>query len=714
MTSFNLFPEPFTNAMGWALVHTLWQGTVFAAAAALALRVSQNRSSFVRYGISIGALALQLLTFLLTVWICYEPVRATLQISGEQQPSLVMTPSTTGNWTGELTSWLNSHFPLLVTAWFCGAALLMVRLVGGWVLVQRLTRRNVHPVAQAWQSYLNQLSNQLGIGKTVRLIESAEIAVPMTIGWLKPVVLLPIGLLTGLSTRQVEAVLAHELAHIKRYDYLVNLIQSAVEIVLFFHPAIWWLSARVREEREHCCDDVAIRFCGERASLAQALVHIEERRQAVLATPALAMAFGARKQTFVQRVKRVIGVNDQQSTAKPNGLLVAGCLVLITGLVTGQHLYRPVKGRPQHGDSITINAWKSKTDTLVELSEPQEITLSVPDKSEPPFVFAATDTIDPVTRIRLEKELEYHTEQMKRLEREMGKLTPQFEHEQLLALKNNALELADLEQEKVTMQLQKMQLDLERNVQRTVELEQKRAQLNGKLSQEETRRLEKAQQDAQQMQKKLEQLNEQAFAKSHQKLQELTEGSLRLLNDSMSVFNAKAAKLANMASLHAVEMLRLKEKLYLLDTLRARADGFQAVPDVPALEAVPSPVPAIAPVPGPAPRPGRLPKPAKVKGAYWYNGKRYNSPEEMPKEARAAYPPPAPPAVTTVPPVPADAPVSVSAPVPVVVAVPVPPEPAVAPEPGEGVWYSDGKKAEKAKSKSKLKSKAPKPAKAQK
>ncbi|RRB07218.1 M56 family metallopeptidase [Larkinella rosea] len=704
MNFFNLFSEPLTNALGWALVHTLWQGTVLVAAAALALRLTQKRASSVRYGIGIGTLVLQLLMFLATCWLGYEPFQTTMLIDGGSQNALILTPPISTTWIDELTSGLNHYFPLLVTVWSCGAALLMVRLLGGWVFVQRLTRKNAKEAPQAWQTYLNQVSRQLGISGAIRLVESSEISVPMTIGWLKPIVLIPIGLLAGLSPRQVEAVLAHELAHIRRYDYLINLIQSAVEILLFFHPAIWWLSARVREEREHCCDDVAIRLCGDRASLAQALVHIEERRQAVLSTPALAMAFGARKQSFVQRVKRVIGISEKQSNAKPNGLLVAGCLVLLTGLVTGQTVFQPANGHRRYGDSTTINTWKSDTDTNIDRSEPKEINLTLLEKREPQVEFVKTDTIDPFTRIRLEKELEYHTEEMKRLEREMGKITPKFELEQLLELKNNALQLAALEQGKVNAQLQQMQNELERNAQRAAELEQKRVRMDGKLNQEELKRLEKAQRDVLQMEKQLERLNEQAFARAHEKIQELTASSLQHLNDSLSLFHAKAAERANAASSHATEMLMLKEKLYNLDTLRSKVLEFQAVPDIPAIEAAPTPVPAIAPVPDPAPRPGRLPKPVRVKGAYWYNGKRYNSPEEMPKAARAAYPPPPPSAAATVPSVPAVA--SIPA---VPAAPPVPPEPAVARETGEGVWISDGKKADK--NKGKTKTLTPKPAK---
>ncbi|KAA9356347.1 M56 family metallopeptidase [Larkinella humicola] len=595
MNNFNVFSEPFTNALGWALVHTLWQGTLLVAAAALALRLTQNRPASVRYGIGIGTLFLQLLAFVATLWLGYEPIRTTLSIQGDRQTAIVRDLSFTSDWSGQLMSWLHPHLSLLVTVWFLGAVLLMVRLFGGWVFVQRLTQRNTSPAPEAWQTYAQKVADQLGITKAVRLVESAEIAVPMTIGWLKPVILIPVGLLAGLSPRQVEAVLVHELAHIRRYDYLVNLVQSAVEIVLFFHPAIWWLSARVREEREHCCDDVAIQLRGERASLAQALVQIEERRQAFASTPTLAMAFGARKPSFVQRVKRVIGVSEQPSS-KPNGLLAAGCLVLLAGLVTGQRVDRPATTSGLHGDAKTFNAWHS--DTNVQRSVPEETSIKVVEKPEPLSLSIDTDAVDPVVRIRLETELDHHLEQVERLEREMEKI-----HLPMLQLEK--------------------QLEL---------------------------------------QTKLEQLTDKEMAKMNQqmaKLQSLTGEQLRIFTDSIGTFSAKIAGMAEKAGLHAAEVLRIQEKVLQLDS-------------VPAL----APVPAIAPVPAAAPRPARMPKPAGV-GPYWYNGKRYNRSEDLPKAPN----PPVPPAAADAP----DLPAAAMAPVPSVPpAAMAPPEPPVPPAPSEG------------------------------
>ena len=111
--------------------------------------------------------------------------------------------------------------------------------------------------------------------------------VPTVVGWLRPAVILPVAALANLSPAQVEAVLAHELAHIRRHDYLVNLFQTLAETLLFYHPAVWWLSARIRTEREHCCDDVAVAVSGDAVGYARALAELEAWR---VGTPGMALA----------------------------------------------------------------------------------------------------------------------------------------------------------------------------------------------------------------------------------------------------------------------------------------------------------------------------------------------------------------------------------------------------------------------------------------
>jgi bla regulator protein blaR1 len=147
------------------------------------------------------------------------------------------------------------------------------------------------------------------ISQHVYLFESALAKTPMTIGYFEAVILLPMGLATGLSVKELEAVLAHELAHIRRADYLVNILQTLVEIIFFFHPAIWYISAKIREERENCCDDLAMEMVGDKIHLAKALTNVELFRQ----RESLAMAFGGNKQNLLSRVQRILGVNSSKT-----------------------------------------------------------------------------------------------------------------------------------------------------------------------------------------------------------------------------------------------------------------------------------------------------------------------------------------------------------------------------------------------------------------
>ena len=141
--------------------------------------------------------------------------------------------------------------------------MLTVRLLSGWIWVQRMKSRGTRVAARELQAAVVRLSKRLHIARSVRLLESARVDVPTVIGWLKPVILLPVSALAGLSQAQVEAILAHELAHIRRHDYLVNLLQALLETLLL--PSPWWLSRRIRAERENCCDDLAVSLCGIRS-----------------------------------------------------------------------------------------------------------------------------------------------------------------------------------------------------------------------------------------------------------------------------------------------------------------------------------------------------------------------------------------------------------------------------------------------------------------
>ena len=168
--------------------------------------------------------------------------------------------------------------PYLLAAWLAGVFFLSARLLAGWAGAARLVRARCVPARAALLEPFGRLARRLSVSRPVRLLESAAVRVPTAIGILRPVILLPVSSLTGLPPRQIEALLAHELAHVRRHDYLVNLVQSAAETLLFYHPAVWWVSGRIRAERENCCDDLAVAATGSARLYAEALVRLEEER----------------------------------------------------------------------------------------------------------------------------------------------------------------------------------------------------------------------------------------------------------------------------------------------------------------------------------------------------------------------------------------------------------------------------------------------------
>ena len=213
-----------------------------------------------------------------------------------------------------------SEFSWLVGVWLAGVLLLSLRLIFFWIVAQGLKRREVTPVDSALVACLHRMAAQVGVRRPVQIVKSAAVAVPTVVGWLRPVILVPAGTLLGLSRGQLEAVLAHELAHIRRHDYLVNLLQHAVEIIFFFHPAVWWVSRKIREEREHCCDDVAVATSGRLLDYAQALAVLEEQRG-----ERIAMAVAADGGSLLARIRRLSGVKPGRNTP----LAVLPILVLL-------------------------------------------------------------------------------------------------------------------------------------------------------------------------------------------------------------------------------------------------------------------------------------------------------------------------------------------------------------------------------------------------
>ena len=318
MKTLSSISESIVSALGWTLLHAIWQGFAVAVLASAALFILRRRSSLLRYWVSVAALGLQLVASVFTFGWYYQPavltVATRLPVAALRQPVVqnALYKAVVLPWYQQVAWFLQSNLTNIVLFWGIGASVLLLRLLGNWLYVQQLKSEGIQLTEPRLQVVFKRLMNSLQINKTVHLLESARVTAPIVIGFFKPVVLLPVGLVTGLTNAQIEAVLAHELAHIKRHDYLINLLQSLVEIVYFFHPALWWVSARVRQERENCCDDCAVSVCGNKLALAQALTFVAQYQK----TPALAMAINGGKMPLLHRIQRILGVSERAKWRK--------------------------------------------------------------------------------------------------------------------------------------------------------------------------------------------------------------------------------------------------------------------------------------------------------------------------------------------------------------------------------------------------------------
>ena len=322
------------HALGWALLHFLWQGTAVAALAAAAMALCRRAST--RYLLGVTALGLMLLAPLATFF--YARQHSGVAHTAKSSPLVAVAepiawgsaaPSGSAQAFSIATS--RDALPWLVEAWLLGVAFFSLRSAGGFFLLERERRRRSRVVGPHVLEICYTLQDRLGLKRAIDYCECAWLQAPAVIGWLRPVVFLPVTALSGLSEEQLEVVIAHELAHIQRLDPFVNVFQVCVETLLFYHPAVWWLNKRVRAEREHCCDDMAVALCGNAVEYARALTLMEEWRSA----PVFAMA--ANRGPLTERIVRVLGLKTLGAGMRGIGL-TGSVLCLVAALVAGNAL----------------------------------------------------------------------------------------------------------------------------------------------------------------------------------------------------------------------------------------------------------------------------------------------------------------------------------------------------------------------------------------
>ncbi|MEL6989109.1 MAG: M56 family metallopeptidase, partial [Bacteroidota bacterium] len=305
----NIFSSELIHAIGWTIIHSLWQASIIAILMSVALNVIKNNKTQLRYNIAFFAIFMVLVSALCTfIYLIgkYDPVVSTSGVYIFEGMSNA-DPSSLGG----IHLILEKYLPMITTVWFAGVLFFLVKMLGGFWYIQKLKQSGINSVPGHYLSRLKVLKKKLKVSKPVRLLESARIKTPMVIGYLKPVILFPIGTIMHLSPQQVEAILLHELAHVKRNDFLQNIIQTFIEILFYYHPVVWYISASIRAERESCCDEVAIKLSGNNIEYAKALIEIESS-----GNPALAMHFGGTKHNFYNRIQRILNMPQNRSNTR--------------------------------------------------------------------------------------------------------------------------------------------------------------------------------------------------------------------------------------------------------------------------------------------------------------------------------------------------------------------------------------------------------------
>ena len=356
---------------GWTLVHFVWQGAAVAAIAGGLMWLLRHRSPQARYAVACAGLVAMLALPIITASALVRSVGVAepgtpASVPYQAGPGADTVPdarailanlamarglSSVDLVPNDSSAWL----PLVVSIWFAGVVVLFIRLLGGWWRIHRLHRASRAALPSVWTQASTRLAVTLGVSRRVHVVDSSLVDTPTVIGWVKPVILLPIAAFAGLSSSQIEAILAHELAHIRRHDFLVNLLQTFAETVLFYHPAVWWLSARIRAEREHCCDEVALSVYDDAVSYAEALVELESWRR--VHAPLVIAATGG---TLMMRVRRLLGAPAVDRPRVVGAMALVGVVALVCVAGASAYLLAAQPDRssqPAQGTADDPAAW---------------------------------------------------------------------------------------------------------------------------------------------------------------------------------------------------------------------------------------------------------------------------------------------------------------------------------------------------------------------
>lgn len=356
------FSNPLAKTLGWTLVHSLWQ--ILAITLVYFAIVLFTKKASYRYWSGMSLLLLQFMAsgitfFVISAFSSSEKTFAGVALAPKMLSSVQV-----------MLSYLQTNLPLVVGIWVLGCAILFSRLILGYLWVNSLKNSQKNQFDEKLTQILLDIKQKMNITKNVQVKVSRIVSLPMIMGVLKPVILIPAGLVSGFSQEQLETILAHELAHLKRHDFLLNGLQSVLDVIYFFHPAMWLLSAQIRKERENCCDDLALEVSGSKLLLAKTLVQLQE----TIYTPKLAMAFGKKSYSLLERVQRIVGIGSPRNFNKESIWIVAGLFVTFFAFAQ--------KNEEQRTVSMSISRSSSTADTLISPKRNETSIVIQDDKND--------------------------------------------------------------------------------------------------------------------------------------------------------------------------------------------------------------------------------------------------------------------------------------------------------------------------------------------
>ena len=375
-----LFSNETASALCWTLIHSLWEGLVFVIAAGIAMMVTKKCRPAIRYNILSVEFLLFIIVSILTFireWtsrisaIGFQDLVNHHVISSrvDIQPRVFIYDDGKQQFLNKVMDFISLHASLIASIWFVILSVKFVKIISTLLYAQYIRDYRTHTASTYWRDKITSLCKQLQISKPVMLLESEIINIPAVFGHIKPVIFIPLGLLANLPPEQVEASLIHELAHIRRNDYLVNFLQNMAETLFFFNPAVLWISALIREERENCCDDIAIGQTKDKKQFVRALLSFGEL--SVYNNSKHVIAFSGNRNHLFNRIKRIV-LNKNKTLNPVENIFLAGSLVIMSFLTISF--------------SQKMEMSPSKNNSSIKITDSLPVSESVPAVSAKPAV----------------------------------------------------------------------------------------------------------------------------------------------------------------------------------------------------------------------------------------------------------------------------------------------------------------------------------------